>query len=55
MFVFDFSVSDADGQMKVEEISTNPLVQDLLNHEVNQYNPDPLNPLFIFIKTRFRL
>ncbi|XP_038159441.1 advillin [Cyprinodon tularosa] len=28
-----YRVSDAEGQMKVEEISTNPLVQDLLNHE----------------------
>ena len=29
------SVSDADGQMKVAEIATRPLVQDLLNHDVS--------------------
>ncbi|KAM4581996.1 advillin [Fundulus diaphanus] len=28
-----YCVSDADGQMKVTEIGTNPLVQDLLSHE----------------------
>lgn len=30
-----FSVSDADGQMKVTEVATRPLVQDLLNHDVS--------------------
>lgn len=28
------SVSDAEGSMKVTEIGTRPLVQDLLNHDV---------------------
>ncbi|XP_044073526.1 advillin [Siniperca chuatsi] len=28
-----YHVSDADGQMKVTEVATRPLVQDLLNHE----------------------
>ncbi|XP_041835874.1 advillin [Melanotaenia boesemani] len=28
-----YQVSDADGQMKVTEVATRPLVQDLLNHE----------------------
>lgn len=28
-----YHVSDADGQMKVTEVSTRPLVQDLLNHD----------------------
>ncbi|XP_027857550.1 advillin [Xiphophorus couchianus] len=28
-----YQVSDADGQMKVTEIATNPLVQDLLSHD----------------------
>lgn len=36
-------MSDADGQMKVTEIATNPLVQDLLSHDVSQYNHHPMN------------
>lgn len=35
-----FSVSDADGQMKVTEVATRPLVQDLLSHEVSWCNKD---------------
>lgn len=31
-------MSDADGEMKVTEVATKPLVQDLLNHEVNWSN-----------------
>ena len=30
-----YSVSDAEGQMKVTEVATRPLVQDLLNHDVS--------------------
>lgn len=29
------SFSDADGQMKVTEVATRPLVQDLLSHDVS--------------------
>lgn len=29
------SVSDNDGQMKVTEVATRPLIQDLLNHDVS--------------------
>lgn len=39
-FVCDCSVSDDDGQMKVTEVATRPLVQDLLDHEVSLDNSD---------------
>ncbi len=30
------SVSDAEGQMKVKEVATRPLTQDLLDHDVSR-------------------
>lgn len=33
---FHFRISDADGQMRVTEVATRPLVQDLLNHDVSR-------------------
>lgn len=32
------SVSDAEGQMKVTEVATRPLSQDLLNHDVRGFS-----------------
>lgn len=36
------SVSDAEGQMKVVEVATRPLTQDLLNHDVSGCNTDQI-------------
>lgn len=35
------SVSDADGQMRVTEVATRPLSQDLLNHDVSLCSAEP--------------
>lgn len=40
-------MSDADGQMKVTEVATRPLVQDLLNHEVSWCNTDQMKDTYI--------
>lgn len=41
-----FSVTDADGEMKVTEVASRPLVQDLLNHEVSWCNIDQIKNVY---------